>query len=112
MLQIINRPFSFDTPVKVDTDIKDVKTAVDGVIKVLTQKVYRLPSTHAIRAYQILVNHLELHYQDPKEIFRDVFTIRYLVRIDFVIHMFFYKNAKNLHIISYLCSETKSRLYK
>jgi tuberous sclerosis protein 2 len=65
--------------VQVDTDIKDVKTAVVGVIKILTQKVYRLPSIHAIRAYQVLVNHLELHYQDSKEIFRDVSTIRYLV---------------------------------
>ncbi|XP_011497969.1 PREDICTED: tuberin [Ceratosolen solmsi marchali] len=77
--RIINKPFTLDAPVQVDTDMKDVKTAVVGVIKILTQKVYRLPSIHAIRAYQVLVNHLELHYQDIKEIFRDVSTIRYLI---------------------------------
>lgn len=65
---------------QVDADIKDVKTSVVGVIKILTQKVYRLPSLHAIRAYQVLVNHLELHYQDHKGIFQEVSTIRYLVR--------------------------------
>lgn len=63
----------------VDTDIKDVKTAVIGVIKILTQKVYRTPSIYAIRAYQVLVNHLESYYQDQREIFRYVPTIRFLV---------------------------------
>lgn len=76
---MINKPFGLETPIQIDTDIKDVKTGVAGVIKILTQKVYSLPSMHAIRAYQVLVNHLELHYQDPKEIFRNVSTIRYLV---------------------------------
>ncbi|OXU24396.1 hypothetical protein TSAR_012885 [Trichomalopsis sarcophagae] len=77
--RIINRPFQLETPVQVDADIKDVKTSVVGVIKILTQKVYRLPSLHAIRAYQVLVNHLELHYQDHKGIFQEVYTIRYLI---------------------------------
>ncbi|XP_014220709.1 tuberin [Trichogramma pretiosum] len=77
--RIINRPFTFTALVQSENEIRDVKSAVIGVIKILTQKVYRLPSLHAIRAYQILVNHLELHYQDPKEIFRDIFSVRYLI---------------------------------
>lgn len=63
-----------------DADIKDVKTAVVGVIKIFISKIYRLPSSHAICAYKILVNHLEQHYKDPS-VFHDVSTTRYLVII-------------------------------
>ncbi|RLU20252.1 hypothetical protein DMN91_006859 [Ooceraea biroi] len=76
--QIINKPFTSDAPVSVDADIKDVKTAVVGIIKIFTSKMYRLPSTHAICAYKILVNHLEQHYKDPS-VFHDVSTTRYLI---------------------------------
>ncbi|KAG7209739.1 hypothetical protein KM043_011368 [Ampulex compressa] len=76
--KIINKPFTSDTPVMLDADIKDVKTAVAGVIKILTSKIYHLPSSHAIRAYKVLVNHLEQHYKDPS-VFHDVSTIRYLI---------------------------------
>ncbi|XP_015588565.1 tuberin [Cephus cinctus] len=76
--KIVNKPFTSDTPILVDADIKDVKTAVTGVIKLLTVKLYRLPSNHAIRAYKVLVNHLEQHYKEPA-VFRDVSTIRYLI---------------------------------
>lgn len=40
--------------------------------------MYHLPSSHAICAYKILVNHLEQHYKDPS-VFHNVSTIRYLV---------------------------------
>lgn len=63
-----------------DADIKDVKTAVVGVIKIFTSKIYRLPSSHAIYAYKVLVNHLEQHYKEPS-VFHDVSTTRYLVII-------------------------------
>ncbi|KAJ8682291.1 hypothetical protein QAD02_018083 [Eretmocerus hayati] len=77
--RIINKPFSFDTPLQTESDIRDVRTAVVGIIKILTQKVYRLPSIHAIRAYHVLINHLELHYKDSKEIFKSVSAIRYMI---------------------------------
>ncbi|XP_033337917.1 TSC complex subunit tuberin isoform X3 [Megalopta genalis] len=76
--KLINKPFCSDIPVTKDTDIKDVKTAVVGVIKILTLKIYNLPSSHAIRAYKVLVNHLDQHYKDPS-VFHDVSTIRYLI---------------------------------
>ncbi|XP_077266415.1 TSC complex subunit tuberin isoform X2 [Temnothorax americanus] len=76
--KIINKPFTSDAPISMDADIKDVKTAVVGVIKIFTSKIYRLPSSHAICAYKILVNHLEQHYKDPS-IFHDVSTTRYLI---------------------------------
>ncbi|XP_032669228.1 tuberin [Odontomachus brunneus] len=76
--KIINKPFASDTPVSTDTDIKDVKTAVVGIIRIFTSKIYRLPSSHAICAYKILVNHLEHHYKEPS-VFHDVSTTRYLI---------------------------------
>lgn len=78
LLQIINKPFTSEAPIAVETDVKDVKTAVVGVINILTVKMYRLPSSHVIRAYKLLVNHLEQHYKEPS-IFHNVSTIRYLV---------------------------------
>ncbi|KOC65846.1 Tuberin [Habropoda laboriosa] len=76
--KVINKPFTSDTPVTKDADIKDVKTAAVGVIKILIAKIYYLPSSHAIRAYKVLVNHLEQHYKEPS-VFHDVSTIRYLI---------------------------------
>ncbi|KOX80745.1 Tuberin [Melipona quadrifasciata] len=76
--KVINKPFISDAPVTKDSDIKDVKTAVVGVIKILTSKIYYLPSSHAIRAYKVLVNHLEQHYKEPT-VFHDISTIRYLI---------------------------------
>ncbi|XP_039314152.1 tuberin isoform X4 [Solenopsis invicta] len=76
--KIINKPFTSDTPISIEADIKDVKTAIVGIIKIFISKIYRLPSSHAICAYKILVNHLEQHYKDPS-IFRDVSTTRYLI---------------------------------
>ncbi|XP_043279652.1 tuberin isoform X2 [Venturia canescens] len=77
--KVINKPFvSENTPITVEADVKDVKTAVVGVIKILTAKLYHLPSSHAIRAYKVLVNHLEQHYRDTS-IFHEVPTIRYLI---------------------------------
>ncbi|XP_034935459.1 tuberin [Chelonus insularis] len=76
--KIINRPFTSNTPLTADTDIKDIKTGVVGLIKILTTKIYRLPSSHAITAYKILANHLELHYKEP-QVFLHVSTIRYLI---------------------------------
>ncbi|XP_017881114.1 tuberin isoform X2 [Ceratina calcarata] len=76
--KVINKPFSSDTPVTKDHDVKDVKTAVVGVIKILMSKIYHLPSNHAIRAYKVLVNYLEQHYKE-QSVFHDVSTIRYLI---------------------------------
>ncbi|EZA62622.1 Tuberin, partial [Ooceraea biroi] len=79
----INKPFTSDAPVSMDADIKDVKTAVVGIIKIFTSKMYRLPSTHAICAYKILANHLEQHYKDPS-VFHDVSTTHYLIFASFL----------------------------
>lgn len=43
----------------------DLKTVVIGLIKIFQIKMHRLPSTHAVRVYMMLVAHLENHYAKP-----------------------------------------------
>ncbi|XP_069503431.1 tuberin isoform X2 [Ambystoma mexicanum] len=42
--------------------LEDVKTAVLGLIVILQTKLYCLPSSHASRVYEMLINHIQLHY--------------------------------------------------
>ncbi|KAH0546382.1 tuberin [Cotesia glomerata] len=98
--KIINKPFTVDTPVVSENDIKDVKTAVIGVIEIFTTKIYRLPSSYAIRAYKILVNHLEQHYKDT-QVFHEVSTIRYLI-----FECFLKLRANSLYQVGYPDPET------
>ena len=80
--KIINRPYdlykTYGTDVKNEQDIQDVITAIDGLIEVFVIKLYRLPSSHAIKIFNILVGHLELNYQHPK-VFEQVNIVRYKV---------------------------------
>ncbi|XP_072455630.1 tuberin isoform X6 [Notamacropus eugenii] len=43
--------------------LEDVKTAVLGLLVILQTKLYTLPASHASRVYEILVNHIQLHYK-------------------------------------------------
>lgn len=81
--KIINRPFDlpFDQMYKNEGEIQDVTAVVDGLIEVFIIKLYRLPSSHAIKIFNILVGHLELHYQKPK-VFEHVNLVRYKVSIN------------------------------
>lgn len=83
--KIINRPYElhkqYSTDIKTEKEIQDVITAVDGLIEVFVIKLYHLPSTHAIKIFNILVGHLELHYQYPK-VFEQVNVIRYKVHFE------------------------------
>ncbi|KAL0617258.1 Tuberin, partial [Plecturocebus cupreus] len=42
---------------------EDVKTAVLGLLVILQTKLYTLPASHATRAYEMLVSHIQLHYK-------------------------------------------------
>jgi tuberous sclerosis protein 2 len=81
-LQILSRPFeqyAVDaTTVVNEVEVLDVKTVVTGLIRVFKEKLYQLPSSHAIKAYRLLVNHLESHYQKPA-VFENTSSIRYAV---------------------------------
>lgn len=82
--KMINRPYEqyklHGQEVKQEQDIVDIVTAVDGLIEVFIVKLYRLPSCHAIKIFNILVGHLELNYHNPK-VFEQANVVRYKVII-------------------------------
>ncbi|XP_075755960.1 tuberin isoform X2 [Pelodiscus sinensis] len=43
---------------------EDVKTAVLGLLIILQTKLYSLPASHATRVYEMLINHIQLHYKN------------------------------------------------
>uniref|UniRef100_A0A8C9B0P9 Tuberin n=1 Tax=Prolemur simus TaxID=1328070 RepID=A0A8C9B0P9_PROSS len=43
--------------------LEDVKTAVLGLLVILQTKLYTLPASHAMRVYETLVSHVQLHYK-------------------------------------------------
>ncbi|KAM3917112.1 tuberin isoform 2-T2 [Leptodactylus fuscus] len=44
------------------SSLEDVKTSVLGLMVILQTKLYSLPASHAMRVYEMLVNHIQLHY--------------------------------------------------
>ncbi|XP_055596027.1 tuberin isoform X2 [Uranotaenia lowii] len=56
-------------------DVEDVIELVDGLIHVFEVKLYRLPSTHAIKVYHMLIRLLETHYEKPV-VFQNVNIVR------------------------------------
>lgn len=59
-------------------DTKDIQVLVEGLIKVFHVKLYRLPSSHAIYIYHMLIAFLEHHYMRPKR-YENTATIRCLI---------------------------------
>ncbi|XP_004873701.2 tuberin isoform X2 [Heterocephalus glaber] len=43
--------------------LEDVKTAVLGLLVILQTKLYTLPASHAMRVYETLISHIQLHYK-------------------------------------------------
>ncbi|XP_075164593.1 TSC complex subunit tuberin isoform X2 [Haematobia irritans] len=80
--KIINRPYEQyklnGEEIKSEQDIQDVVVAVDGLIEVFLVKLYRLPSCHAIKIFNILVAHLEQNYNTPK-VFEQANIVRYKI---------------------------------
>uniref|UniRef100_A0A665UAP9 Tuberin n=1 Tax=Echeneis naucrates TaxID=173247 RepID=A0A665UAP9_ECHNA len=48
----------------VESPVEDVKTAILGLLEILQSKLYSLPANHASRVYELLINHLQLHYKN------------------------------------------------
>jgi tuberous sclerosis 2 len=80
--KMMNRPFESylldGSVVKSETDVEDIDLLIDGLIKVFQLKLYRLPSSHAVRVFHILVGHMEQHYQKPS-VFEKATKIRYKI---------------------------------
>lgn len=69
LFQLLLRPYemhSNENYSAIETDFSDTKCVVKGLIDVFIHKLYRLPSSHAIKIYQMLVTFLEMHYARPK----------------------------------------------
>uniref|UniRef100_UPI00398F86B2 tuberin isoform X5 n=1 Tax=Pristiophorus japonicus TaxID=55135 RepID=UPI00398F86B2 len=68
--KVVNRPL-IDPPVveAVESDflyestLEDVKTAVLGLLEILQTKLYSLPASHASRVHELLISHIQSHYQ-------------------------------------------------
>lgn len=60
----------------------DLRTVVIGLIKIFQTKVHKLPSSHAVRVYMMLVAHLENHYNKPS-VFENGSLLRYKVNNTF-----------------------------
>ncbi|XP_067859557.1 tuberin isoform X3 [Heptranchias perlo] len=46
-----------------ESPLEDVKTAVLGLLEILQTKLYSLPASHASRVHELLISHLQSHYQ-------------------------------------------------
>lgn len=64
-----------------ESEIADIIAAVDGLVKVFAIKLHRMPAAHALKIFNILMDHLELHYDRPK-IFEQTSVVRFKVSRD------------------------------
>lgn len=80
--KVMNHPFDLyaldRTSLKSENDFEDSIAVVNGLIDLFLEKLYQLPSNHAVKIYHILVGHLEVHYQHPK-VFEHAVKIRYTI---------------------------------
>ncbi|KAG8557408.1 hypothetical protein GDO81_016628 [Engystomops pustulosus] len=61
--RVVTRSLSLTESAGQDTSsLEDVKTSVLGLMVILQTKLYTLPASHAMRVYEMLVNHMQLHY--------------------------------------------------
>ncbi|CAH1116150.1 unnamed protein product [Phaedon cochleariae] len=109
--KILHRPFENhlpDNPQNHESEHLDVKCLVEGLIKVFTLKIHKLPSSHAIKIYKMFVNFLELHYGRTK-VFENCPTVRRMIfdcflkmRADSLYHLGYEQDGK-IKFSSYLC---------
>lgn len=79
--KVMNHPFelySLENVAKNENEFEDTLAVVNGLIDLFLEKLHQLPSTHAVKIYQILIGHLEMHYQQPK-VFESAKNIRYSI---------------------------------
>ncbi|XP_069590695.1 tuberin isoform X4 [Ranitomeya imitator] len=63
--RVVTRSLSLSESAGQDSSsLEDVKTSVLGLMVILQTKLYSLPASHAMRVYEMLVNHIQLHYRN------------------------------------------------
>ncbi|KAE8579001.1 hypothetical protein XENTR_v10023871 [Xenopus tropicalis] len=61
--KVVNRSLSTPESGHDSSSLEDVKTSVLGLMVILQTKLYILPASHAMRVYEMLINHIQLHYK-------------------------------------------------
>lgn len=69
--------------IKTESEIDDIIAAIDGLVEVFAIKLHRLPASHAIKIFNILMDHLEQHYDRPK-VFEHASIVRLKVGVKYV----------------------------
>lgn len=94
MFQLLFRPFEVypnENTATNEIDFSDTKCLVKGLIDVFVHKIYRLPSSYAIKIYKMLVTFLEMHYAKPK-VFENYNVIRKMVRTGCLQKFYYFSN--------------------
>lgn len=109
---LINRPFELMRQVssdgtgaepgssiiiKTESEIGDIIAAIDGLVEVFTIKLHRLPASHAIKIFNILMDHLEQHYDRPK-VFEQASIVR--LKVSLIRVLYFHCSS---HLSRFIC---------
>ncbi|XP_055530935.1 tuberin isoform X2 [Wyeomyia smithii] len=75
--KMLQRPYDLHVKTIINSvrDVEDIIVLVDGLIRIFGVKLYRLPSTHAIKTYHLLMRAMEAHYENPV-VFQNVNIVR------------------------------------
>ncbi|KAL1488930.1 hypothetical protein ABEB36_014716 [Hypothenemus hampei] len=105
MEKFLNRPFDC---VYQDSDYQDIVCLVTSLTGLFVRKIHKLPTTHAVRIYTMLVTFLEKHYKTPTS-FYGCSQVRYIIfdcflkmRADSLYHLG-YPEGNHLKFSPYLC---------
>lgn len=108
--KMLHRPFDVYSSegfvLKQESDIQDILIVVEGLVKIFLHKLYYLPSSHAIKVYNMLIEHLELNYQKPNVILvstpikMQIFSWILTARADGSFHIG-YPDPQNIRILKF-----------
>lgn len=80
--KVLSHPFDVysleNVALRNENEFEDSMAVVNGLIDLFLEKLYQLPSNHAVKIYYTLISHLEAHYQQPK-VFEHAVKIRYTI---------------------------------
>lgn len=115
--KLLFRPFeTYNDYIPVtDSEFADVICLVKGLVDVFIVKIHRLPSSHAIKIYKMLVYFLERHYNKPR-VFENCNQVRYVIfecflkmRANENYHLGYIGADNVVQYSSYLCVASSSR---
>ncbi|XP_057659730.1 tuberin [Diorhabda carinulata] len=106
--KMLLRPYDPHLNEGTENDFSDIKCVIEGLIKIFITIIHKLPSSHAVKIYEMLVKFLELHYDKPK-LFENCNGIRKMIfgfflkiRADALYHLG-YQDDKTIKYSPYIC---------